>query len=66
MALPTKDELQTLDYSRLGLPFVFVEAKALSTAGLDVVRLGLPFVGAAATAGEEPPAFNAAQFFVMF
>lgn len=46
MALPTKDDLATLDYVYQGAPFVQVEAKNLDSATLDVVYQAQPFVGA--------------------
>ena len=46
MALPTKTNLLSLDYNDRGLPFVWVEAKSLSTTSLDYNDRGLPFVGA--------------------
>jgi hypothetical protein len=47
MALPTKDDLQNLDYTYLGQPFVNVVAKSsVETSNLDYVYLGQPFAGA--------------------
>lgn len=43
MPLPTKSDLQTLDYKWRGIPFARFEAKALSTQTLDVTWRGLPF-----------------------
>lgn len=52
MALPTKADLQTLDYTWRGLPFCRVEAKAgINTQSLDVTWRGLPFVAASASVG---------------
>lgn len=47
MALPTKTDLQTLDYTWRGLPFAQIEAKSLSTQTLDVTWRGLPFYAVA-------------------
>lgn len=44
MSLPTKTDLQTLDYAFQGLPFVRVEAKSLTTTSMDYAFQGLPFV----------------------
>jgi hypothetical protein len=49
MALPSRDNLTSLDFVYLGQPFVRVEAKDLSSQNLDIVYLGQPFVGAAAS-----------------
>lgn len=47
MALPTKEDLQKLDYIYLGQPFVKVVAKnSIATNDLDYIYLGQPFVGA--------------------
>ncbi len=51
MALPTSDQLLSLDYDDRGLPFVWVEAKSLTTESLDYDSRGLPFVGATGAAG---------------
>ncbi len=51
MALPTSDQLLSLDYDDRGLPFVWVEAKSLTTESLDYDDRGLPFVGATGAAG---------------
>ncbi len=53
MALPTKTDLQKLDWVYLGAPFVQVEAKVLNTERLDWSYLGAPFV--AFTDGAAPP-----------
>jgi hypothetical protein len=68
MALPTDTEIKTLDFVYLGAPFLQVEAKNLNTGSLDIVYLGMPFVAQPFAGGTppEPPAFNAAQFFIMF
>jgi hypothetical protein len=46
MTLPSKTNLQTLDYTWRGLPFCWVEAIQLNTQSLDVTWRGLPFVAA--------------------
>lgn len=44
MALPTKANLQTMDYSYLGEPFCYVPAKdSISLDGMDYSYLGEPF-----------------------
>ena len=50
MALPNRDNLDSLDVVYLGQPFVQVEAKSLSSQNLDIVYLAQPFVGAPADA----------------
>ena len=45
MALPNKTELQTMDYSYAGLPFVDVPASgSIDTFTMDYSYSGLPFV----------------------
>lgn len=45
MALPTSTDLQTMDYSYAGLPFVDVPAKGdILTGTMDWSYAGLPFV----------------------
>ena len=45
MALPTKTNLQTMDYPFLGQPFVSVPAKSsIDTTTMDYAFLGQPFV----------------------
>lgn len=45
MALPTDEDLKTMDYSYLGQPFVFVPAKVtIDTETMDYPYLGQPFV----------------------
>lgn len=45
MALPTKTELQTMDYAFLGKPFVYVPAKTgMNLPSMDYAFLGQPFV----------------------
>lgn len=65
MALPTKEDLQKLDYVYWGAPFCQVEAKELNTQTLDYVYYGAPFYAAL---GEyvAPPTYNITQFMVMF
>ncbi len=55
MALPTSDQLLSLDYDDRGLPFVWVEAKSLTTESLDYDDRGLPFVGATGAAVTPDP-----------
>jgi hypothetical protein len=46
MALPTRDNLLTMDFSYMGEPFVQVAAKSsVDTDGLDYSYLGEPFTG---------------------
>jgi hypothetical protein len=55
MTLPSKTDLQTLDYTWRGLPFCWVEATPLNTQSLDITWRGLPFVAAAADTTEVVP-----------
>lgn len=48
MALPNRDNLDSLDVVYLGQPFVQVEVRRLSSENLNIVYLGQPFVGAPA------------------
>ena len=57
MALPSSTDLQLLNTSWLGKPFVQVEAKALYTVELDVSWLGKPFVGASGAVAPTYPAY---------
>lgn len=45
MALPTKNNVLTLDYAYLGAPFADVSAGATGGTTLDVAYLGAPFAG---------------------
>lgn len=53
MPLPTSADLQKLDWSYGGAPFVQIAAKDLNTANLDWSYLGAPFV--AVSTGTAPP-----------
>ena len=56
MALPTKTNLETLDYSYGGVPFVSVAAKAgINSNTLDYSYGGIPFWGVEAGGTPEPP-----------
>ncbi|MCK0507895.1 hypothetical protein [Aromatoleum anaerobium] len=50
MALPTRDDLLTLDTAHLGTPFVRIATGTLDTQTLDVAHGGTPFVGTAEAA----------------
>ena len=55
MALPTKTNLETMDYSYGGVPFVSVATKAgIALDTLDYSYAGVPF-WAVMPSGEEPP-----------
>lgn len=58
MALPNKDDLDSLDYAYLGEPFINIEAKSLNTQNLDYAYLGEPFVGATVAAAPPTGAFT--------
>ena len=54
MAIPTKTNLQTMDYSFFGEPYVQVASKSgVELDGLDYSYFGVPFWGA--EDGSEPP-----------
>lgn len=64
MTTPTKDQLDTMDYAYLGVPFVNVQTKDnQNTSSLDFAYLGTPFVAAFNTTG---PTFNATRMFLVF
>lgn len=52
MALPTRANVQTLDYSGFGQPAAYLEAKALSPASytLDYSGFGQPVIGLSGSA----------------
>lgn len=65
MATPTQENLGTMDYSYLGIPFVNVESKTgQNTNSLDFSYLGLPFVGA--QVGAAPVTFDTSRMFIIF
>lgn len=52
MSLPTKSDLQSLDYARAGQPFANIEiGTGVSTLGLDYAYAGQPFVSPVAAGG---------------
>ena len=52
MAVPTSDDLATLDYARLGEPFCVAAVSSLpDPATLDLARLAEPFVAPAGASG---------------
>lgn len=62
MSTPTAQQLGTLDYAYLGVPFNNEESKAgQNTNSLDFAYLGLPFVAAIPSG-----AYNTTQFFMIF
>ena len=65
MTTPTKDQLDTMDYAYLGVPFVAVQTKDdQNTQSLDFAYLGLPFVGAYNAVA--PTTFVTPQMFIVF
>ena len=55
MATPTKTDLQTLDYSYFGQPYVQVAAKSgIDLDTLDYSYFGQPFFGTEAGGGDPP------------
>jgi hypothetical protein len=66
MAIPNKTDLQTMDFSYLGEPFVDVPANvAIVTTTMDYSYLGEPFV-TNPFGGSTPPATNTSNFFLFF
>lgn len=65
MALPTRDNVLTLDYSLGGQPAAFIEAKALSpsSATLDYSLEGQPVFG---LSGATPPVVQNSNFLIFF
>lgn len=67
MALPTGNDLLTLNYSSDGKPFAYVVLSNLQSGSLDYSFKGKPFFGVNVTGGSPPPVtYNATQFMVMF
>ena len=63
MALPNKTDLQTMDYSYQGQPFVNVPSKSsIDLTTMDYSYQGQPFVGNP-FGGDIPPAANTTNFF---
>lgn len=63
MSLPSKDDLDTMDYAYLGVPFVNVQTRDdQNTNSLDFAYLGLPFVGAY----NATTPFVASRMFIVF
>jgi hypothetical protein len=66
MTTPSKDNLLTMDYAYLGVPFVNVQTKdSQTTSSLDFAYLGLPFVGAY-NSFVPPSTFDATRMFLIF
>ena len=59
MATPTKTDLQTLDYSYFGQPYVQVAAKSgIDLDALDYSHFGQPFFGTEAGGGDPSSIIN--------
>lgn len=64
MPLPTRDQVQTTDYSLRAQPAVFLEAKSLSSATLDYSEQAQPVYGLAPSSSPAPS--TSTNFFLMF
>lgn len=63
MALPVKSDLEKMDYSYQGQPFVNVPGKSsIDLTTMDYVYQAQPFVSN--PLGEAPPAINTTNFFI--
>ena len=67
MTLPTKTNLETMDYSYGGVPFVSVATKAgIDLDTLDYSYAGVPFWGLEVSGGEEPPPAGVTKQFMYY
>lgn len=64
MALPTRTQVQTTDYSLQAQPAVYLEAKSLSSGTLDYSEYAQPVYGLSSTT--PPPATQNSNFLVFF
>lgn len=67
MALPTKEELESLETVRNGLPNARVSGNSAVVAdGMHFIANGLPLFAISPSGGTPPVTYNASMFMIMF